>query len=75
MPLSMVLKKLRSTQNSGLKSEATLWLEVARNTELRARKILYAKNKLSVIVLGNQELELHLVIGSVRIAVLSRLSV
>ncbi len=75
MPLSMVLKKLRSTQNSGLKSEATLWLEIARNTESRARKIPYARNGLPVIVLGNQELESHLMIGSVRIAVLPKLNV
>src|SRR6266536_6585165 len=75
MPLSTVLKKLKSTQNSGPKSETTLWLEIARNTESRARKIPCARNGLSVIALGNQELELHLVNGSVRIAVLSRLSV
>src|SRR6266511_4142018 len=69
IPVSTVLKKLKSTQNSGLKSEATLWLEVAPNTESRARKISYARNGLSEIALGNQELELHLVTGSVRIAV------
>ncbi len=50
MPLSTVLKKLKSTQNSRLKSEATLWLEIARNTELKTRKIPYARNGLSVIV-------------------------
>ena len=75
MSLSTVLKKLKSTQNSGLKSETTLWLEVARNTESRVRKIPYARNKLSIIALGNQELELYLVTGHVRIAILLRLNI